>query len=78
MFGHSFMNKYSFKDHIISVFLYYVRKVLLFAYSLPLIIQFDKGTLFPHKHTELYIISLMNKHKTKDLTKMLTNPIQIY
>lgn len=54
------------------------RKIMLFAYSLSLIIQFDKGALFPHKHTELYIISLMNKHKTKDLAKTLANHIQIY
>lgn len=47
----------------------------MFVYSLSLVIHLDKGTPFPHKHTELCVISLVN---TKDLTKILANHIQTY
>lgn len=51
---------------------------MLFAYSLSLIISLAKCTLSPHKHIDLHVISLLNKHKIKDLTKTLERHIQAY
>lgn len=60
------------------MFLNYFLRWKSFAVYLSLINNLDKGTVSPHKHTELYIISLVNKHKTKDLTKMLAHHMQTY